>query len=30
VGDDSINYERSLWIRNAIADIMLEECRCEL
>lgn len=30
VGNDSINYERSLWIRNAIADIILEECRCEL
>ena len=30
VGNDSINFERSLWIRNIIADIMLEECKCHL
>lgn len=30
MGDDSINQERSLWIRNIIADIMLDECRCHL
>ena len=30
MGNDSITFERSLWIRNIIADIMLEECRCHL
>lgn len=30
MGDDSISLERSLWVRNIIADILLDQCMCHL
>lgn len=30
MGGDSFNLEQSLWIRNAIADLMFDDCVCHI